>query len=127
MLSFDHPALVLFDNFKGQCTTELLTTLDNNINVVLILANCTDHLQPLDISVNKAVKEFLRGRFQEWYSKQMCSQLKGEKERSPIDLRLSTLKPLGATWMIAAHEYITRKPYIIGNGFKYIKNILDVC
>jgi len=127
MLSVDYPALVLFDSFKGQCTTELLTTLDNNnINVLLIPVNCTDCLQPLDISVNKAVKEFLHGRFQEWYSKQVCSQLKGEKEISPIDLRLSTLKPLGAAWMIAAHEYVTRKPGIISNGFKYIKNILDV-
>ena len=127
-LSCDYPALVLFDNFKGQCTTNILTTLDNNnINVLLIPANCTDCLQPLDISINKPVKEFLRGRFQEWYSKQVCNQLKGEEERSPIDLRLSILKPLGATWMIAAHEYIARKPDIVSNGFKFMKDILDVC
>jgi len=59
MLCADYPAVVLFDNFKGQCTTELLTILDNNINIVLIPANCTSRLRPLDISVNKAVKEFL--------------------------------------------------------------------
>ena len=57
MLAVDHPAVVIFDNFKAQCTSELLTILDeNNINVILIPANCTDRLQPLDISVNKAVK-----------------------------------------------------------------------
>ena len=60
-LADNHPALVLFDNFKAQCTQELLTILDNNfIDVVLIPPNCTDRLQPLDISVNKPVKDYLR-------------------------------------------------------------------
>ena len=125
LLSIDYPALVIFDNFKGQCTTELLRMLDsNNINVILIPANCTDRLQPLDISVNKSVKEFLRSKFQEWYSKKICSQLKGEKEKSPIDLRLSILKPEGAKWMISAYNYLVSKPDIISNGFKDIKNIV---
>ena len=66
-LANDFPASVLFDNFKAQCTTAVLTLLDqNNINVVLIPPNCTDRLQPLDISVNKAVKDKLRELFQSW-------------------------------------------------------------
>ena len=52
-----YPALVLFDNFKGQCTEDMFKLLDSNdINVVLIPPNCTDRLQPLDVSVNKSVK-----------------------------------------------------------------------
>ena len=63
-LSIDHPALVLFDNFKAQCTSDLLTVLDNNnINVILIPANCTDRSQPLYISINKAVKDFYAVNF----------------------------------------------------------------
>ena len=63
-LCVDYPALVLFDNFKAQCTPTLLKILDsNNINVILIPANCTDRLQPLDISVNKAVKDFYAVNF----------------------------------------------------------------
>ena len=124
-LSVDYPALVIFDNFKGQCTKELLSTLDdNNINVILIPANCTDRLQPLDISVNKSVKEFLRAKFQEWYSKQICSQLKGEKEKSPINLCLNVLKPEGAKWMVSTYDYLSSKPDIITNGFKDIKDCL---
>ena len=47
-LSEDYPALVIFDNFKAQCTSAFLTQLGhNNINVSLVLPNCTDHLQPL--------------------------------------------------------------------------------
>lgn len=64
-LADDYPALVLFDNFKVQVTPNILMLLDqNNINVLLIPPNCTDRLQPLDVSVNKAVKNQLRAQFQ---------------------------------------------------------------
>ena len=55
------------------------------INVVLIPPNCTDRLQPLDISVNKAAKEYLLRQFQSWYTQEVCAQLKGEKEKAPVD------------------------------------------
>ena len=122
MLAVDYPAVVIFDNFKAQCTSELLTILDdNNINVILIPANCTDRLQPLDISVNKAVKDFLRSKFQEWFAKQVKSQLSGETAKAPVDLRLSVVKPEGARWMISMCDYLKSKPEIISNGFKDIK------
>ena len=93
----DHPALVLFDVFKGQCTENLHKFLeDNNISAVLVLANCTDRLQPLDVSVNKPAKVFLREQFQNWYSDQICQQLQGTIESKPVDLHLSIMKPLGA-------------------------------
>ena len=84
---------------------------DNNIYVILIPANCTDRLQPLDISINKAVKDFLRSKFQEWFAKQVKSQLSGETAKAPIDLRLSVVK----------YDYLKSKPEIISNGFKDIK------
>ena len=87
-LADDYPALVLFDNFKAQCTSNLLTLLDQNkINVVLIPANCTDRLQPLDVSVNKAVKNQLRTQFQSWYARQVCHQRQEGEEIKPIDLK----------------------------------------
>ena len=59
-LLLDHPTLLIFDNFKAQCNSDILRSLDeNNINVVLVPPNCTDQLQPLDIIVNKAAKEYL--------------------------------------------------------------------
>ena len=40
--------------FKGQCTEEVLQMLEeNNIERVCAPANCTDRLQPLDLSMNK--------------------------------------------------------------------------
>ena len=118
-LPSSHPALLLFDNFKGQCTETLLKLLDaNNIDIVLIPANCTDRLQPLDLSVNKTAKEFLRKCFQKWYALQVCSQLEGKTSKEPVDLRLSVMKPLGAKWLIELYDYMKGKPDIIKNGFK---------
>jgi len=77
-LEANQPALLIFDNFKAQCTKKLLTHIDaHDVYVVLIPANCTDRLQPLDISVNKPAKDFLRRQFQEWYSNKICRQFQG--------------------------------------------------
>ena len=95
-LADNYPALLLFDNFKAQCTQELLTLLDDNfINVLLIPPNCTDRLQPMDISVNKPAKDFLRGQFKSWYAKQVYSQFRGENEKAPIDMQLKCCKATG--------------------------------
>jgi len=97
-LGNNFPTLVLFDNFKAQCTTAVLTLLDqNNINVVLILPNCTDRLQPSDIIVNKSVKDHLRGQFQSWYAGEIYSRYKEQKQQESIDLRMSVVKPLSAS------------------------------
>ena len=118
-LSEDHPALAIFDVFKGQCTEDVLQLLeDNNIEHVQVPPNCTDRLQPLDLSVNKPAKDFLRSRFQEWYADQIFDQLDGEEaQQQPVDMRLSIMKPLGAKWLISLYDYLCRNPSIIVNGF----------
>ena len=59
-LSLEHPALVIFDNFSAQTTETIVQLLeDNHVRIAMIPPNCTDQLQPLDVSVNKAVKIFL--------------------------------------------------------------------
>ena len=84
--------------------------------VAVVPANCTDRLQPLDVSVNKAAKEF-----QEWYSEQICQQLQkgGESAPHPVDLRMSVVNPLGSKWMISLYDYMKSKPDIIKNGFHH--------
>lgn len=117
-LPMDYPALLLFDNCNAQCTEDLLKRIDEqNIYVILIPANCTDRLQPLDLSVNKSVKDFLKVAFQEWYAELVSSQFqKGQVEL--IDLRMSIVKPLGAKWMVNLYDYLQSKPEIVHNGFR---------
>ena len=106
----DHSALVLF---RGQCTEEMFKLLDeNNILYVLVPANCTDRLQPLDLSVNKPAKDFMKAKFQDWYGSIVYKQLEDRCES--VDLRLSTMKPLSAQCM---YEYFQVHPEIIINGF----------
>ena len=96
-LATDARGLVLFDNFNGLCTERIFKLLEeNNINFVIIPANCTDRLQPLDLSFNKAAKIFLHSRFQDWFAQQVAAQKRGEKPDEPVDLCLSMMKPLGA-------------------------------
>lgn len=72
----DQSAVVLFDVFKGQCVESMFKLLDdNNILYVIVPANCTDKLQPLDLSVNKPAKDFMKSKFQEWYSEIIKKQL----------------------------------------------------
>lgn len=69
-------ALAIFDHFKGQLIPAVTNALEeNNIYSALVPATCTDRLQPLDLSVNKSAKMFLRSEFQKWYANQINSQL----------------------------------------------------
>lgn len=91
---------------------------DNHLYFVQVPANRTDRLQPLDISVNKAAKDYLRKEFQSWYADKICSQLKGGSQRNSVDLRLSVVKPLSAKWMMNMFNYIKARPEIIVGGFR---------
>ena len=117
-LSESFPAMVIFDAFKGQTTDSTYQLLEkNNISVVNIPANCTDKLHPMDLSVNRSLKEFLKNQFGEWYSKMVFKDL-NESRQVPVDLRLSVMKPLNAIWLKEAHKYLQNNPSIIRNGFK---------
>ena len=75
-LRFNHPAIAIFDNFRGQTTADILSHLkSHNIVPLQLPANCTDKLQPLDISVNKPMKDYLKNRFQQWYAQEVKKQL----------------------------------------------------
>ena len=96
VLGNSHPALAIYDSFKAQFTPRILSILDsNNIYIVGIPPNCTSQLQPMDLSVNKSLKDSLRQSFQEWYA-QVHLQLANEGNHEPVDFRLSILKPLSA-------------------------------
>ena len=119
----DKPALVIMDNFKGQITSTINSLLEaHDIHVCLLPANTTDLLQPMDISVNKPAKDFLKRKFEAWYSdeviKQFCGKDIDSVELQPIKLCLAELKVLGAKWLVEMAEYISDNPQFIVNGFR---------
>ena len=118
-------ALVIMDNFKGQTTTKITNRLEeNNILISWLPPNTTDRLQPMDISVNKPAKEYLKKEFEDWYSEQVMQQLDGKDmddlestEIQPINLGMPILKEVSAKWLDRMAEYITSNPQFIVNGF----------
>ena len=79
-LNPNQTCLLIFDVFKGQMTPDFLDQLlVNNFLYVLVPPNCTDSLQPLDLSVNKSAKDHLRTSFQKWYATQIANQVEGGK------------------------------------------------
>ena len=56
-VSSDQPALAIYDVFKGQQTEDIAKLLEQtNIYVVSVPANCTDHLQPMDLGEKQGSK-----------------------------------------------------------------------
>ena len=120
-LGKEQAALAIFDHFRGQLTAQVTDLLEkHNIQAVLVPACCTNRLQPLDISVNKAAKSFLRSEFQQWYSNEITQQLNSmtcEDEIEPVDLSSAKMKCIGAQWLVRLFEYLSDSPSIIVNGF----------
>lgn len=82
-LQSDHSALVIFDKFRGLCTPNILSLLQNHhIQFVIVPSNCTDHLQPLDVCVNKAMKDFLRKKFHDWHSTKVSTGINKQVDLS---------------------------------------------
>ena len=89
---------------------------------------CTDKLQPLDVSINKPAKEFLRFKFQSWYASKITSQLRAGTSLSalqPVPMQLSIMKPKGVKWMMDLYDYIKSKPELVINGFRNV-GIVDI-
>ena len=126
-LASNQHALCIFDNFKGQLTDEVLNLLeDSNIDVVFVPPNCTDMLQPLDLSVNKSAKDYLKSRFQQWYSEQIFEQHNDSTSLQPVKFPMQVMKPLGAQWIIDFYSYMQSNPDIVRNGFQ-AAGITEVC
>ena len=64
-LDLKQTELVILDEFEGQTTNRMLNLLQSNdLMYVIVPPNCIDQMQPPDISVNRAAKQFLRSKFE---------------------------------------------------------------
>ena len=120
-LSLDksHTALVLFDCFRGQITATIESLLQqNNIVAVRIPPNCTDKLQPMDVSINKPMKDGMRTRFQTWYASEVQKQLKDVPvDQVKVGVTAAAIKPLSVNWIISTWQEIENRPDLAINGF----------
>lgn len=115
-----HLAVAIFDNFRGQTTAAILSHLkSHNIMPIQLPANCTDKLQPLDISINKPMKDHLKSKFQQWYAQEIKKQLETVTlSQVKVDVSLQVIKSPNANWIISGWQALEKRPEIAINGFK---------
>ena len=79
---------IIMDTFKGQNNDGMkrLNT-KKNCELVIVPHNVTNKFQPLDISVNQAVKKFISNKFNNWYADRVSKQL--SNEIAPGDVKVS--------------------------------------
>ena len=66
---------MILDEFKGQTTQKILRLLEEyHLMYMIVPPNCTDRLQPLDVSVNRAAKHFIQGKVEGWYADRIMAQ-----------------------------------------------------
>ena len=82
----------------------------------------THLFQPLDLTVNKATKDYTKQKFSDWFTCQINTGLENGQELDDleIDYWLSVQKPLHAKWLIFFYNYMTTKKgqEVISNGWK---------
>ena len=118
-------ALVVMDNFKGQVTSKVTALLEcHNIHSCILPSNTTDVMQPMDISVNKPAKAFLKNKFEAWYASEVMKQFHGkevqdleEMDFQAIDMSMQVMKDVVALWLVELYEHMSDNPGIIVNGF----------
>ena len=73
-------SLIIMDTFKGQDSNEVSKLCrKHNCVLIIVLHNLTNKFQPLDITVNKPAKSFIKGKYNIWYTEQVAKQLKKVK------------------------------------------------
>ena len=112
--------MAVFDGFKGQMTDNICSLLAaNNIVAVQLPPNCTDKLQPLDLSVNKPVKDGMKAKFQQWYVDEVKRQLQTfPVNQMKVDVNLAVVKNPSASWFISVWQSLEKRPEVAINGFK---------
>ena len=115
-----YPALAIFDCFKGQTTPSVKVLLrKHHISYVIVPPNCTDKLQPLDISINKPFQSEMKKRFQLWYVEEVQKQLKESPTDSvKVDVSAAAIKHKSASWIISTWGEIQDRPELGINGFR---------
>ena len=87
----------------------------------------THFFQPLDLTVNRSAKQFMR----KYYSEIVQHKLEnGESvEDIEVDLRLTAIKPLHAQWLVSMYNFFTTRKgtQVIHKGWKKagISGVLD--
>ncbi|MEO0687884.1 MAG: hypothetical protein AAFY76_23225 [Cyanobacteria bacterium J06649_11] len=112
---------MIADVFKAQWTDKVKDLVEKHHGkMVPVPRNMTNYFQPLDLTVNRSCKSFLRDQAQTWYAEQVQAQIANgiAPENVSVDLKISILKPLHAKWVTKYYDHIRTRKEIIINGWR---------
>ena len=102
---------MIFDVFHGHLVPKIDKVFEENkLLKVLVLNNCTNRLQFLDLHANKALKDHLRANFQKWYVQKVSKQ--------PQKSRIQKMSQ--AKWCVSAYDSLSSNPQLGINSFKEV-------
>lgn len=101
-------ALVIMDLFAAhRCDSVLEALKAEHVEVVYVPGGCTGELQPLDVAGNGTFKAHLKREFGRWHSTKVSSNV-AQGRSCKVDLKLSTLKPIHARWLLSAVDTLAK-------------------
>ena len=116
--------LLIADIFKGHWTDAVVTEVKRSIGKICAIPNnMTNIFHPLDLSVNRSCKFFLRREAQPWHSLQIEKQMKEGKKAHEInvDTRISIMTPLHAKWVVLFYDYMKNHSDMVLAGWRKSK------
>ena len=103
-------ALLTLDTFSGHLTDRVKDALDKcGTKMLVIPGGCTSVLQPLDVSINKPFKAYIR---QSW-----CKRMVSEAETSVAKITPAS-KAILMEWVKTAADLVETKPNMIKKSFE---------
>ena len=103
-------ALLSLDMFSGHLTDRVKDTLDKcGTKMLVIPGGCTSVLQPLDVSINKPFKVYIRQRW--------CERMASEAETGVAKITPAS-KAILMEWIKTAADLVEKKPNTITKSFE---------
>ena len=131
---FQEHTVLLRDSFAVHMTGESVALLEsNNVHQIIIPPGMTGKWQPLDVSVNKAFKDYFRTDYKRWRSENISFTHKGNIKKPG---KQEFIDMVSIAWAKISEEVvrksfyaaeILRKPEItVGDTFDEEENVMDV-
>lgn len=96
--------------FRGQKTVKVLKKLASlNIAILSVSANMTHFFQPLEITINREAKRFMKDKFTTWYSDEVKQQIEsgGDSTNINVDPTITVLQPLHAVSLMDIYNHLS--------------------